>query len=461
MKTTRSTEKGQILVLLALALLGLLGFTALAIDGGMIYADRRYMQSSADAASLAGGGFIASEIQNTAAYQMHRSDFNCGTLTPILMGSGSTGEGVALAKAAANGFDATAAGSTDVVDVVVSCDSGLKTVDVQVTITHETNTSFVHLFTGEAMKNTVTSVTTVEPGTLAGGGYSIVALREECDPSDPGVTITGNTDVLLIDGGIWSNSCMTYDGTSLKVKVEPPATDSIVYNTDLAFNGTDPADVIPAPVDIGRLHDATNMNVDITCPSTAGDPHENYGQHSDTTPMVLSPGNIGDITMTKGTIVLSGGLYCIDGTVNLTGGEFTIDTSDPSSPKGVTLYFTGNSFSINGGVHVVLASPNEEPTFAVAQVGDAIEDLLMYVPRGFSPVISLNGNSGSSISGTIFAPESFIDVGGNTTLDSGETFTLTTSIIGLDVKVHGTPGINIVYDPTTDYGEPTSLYLRK
>lgn len=460
MKNNHSSEKGQILVLLALALLGLLGFTALAIDGGMIYADRRYMQSSADAASLAGGGFIASEIQNTSTYQMHRSDFNCSTLTPIMTGSGSTGESVALAKAAANGFDATAAGSTDVVDVVVSCDSGLKTVDVQVTITHETNTSFVHLFTGEAMKNTVTSVTTVEPGTLFGGGYSIVALREDCHPSDPGVTITGNTDVLLIDGGIWSNSCMTYDGTSLKVKVEPPDPDAIVYNTDLAFNGTDPADVIPAPVDIGRLHDATNMNVDISCPSTSGDPHENYGQHSDTTPMEINPGNIGDITMTKGTIILTGGLYCIDGTVNLTGGEFTIDTT---AMNGVTLYFTGDSFSINGGVHVVLAAANADGTPVVNNEDHAIEDLLMYVPRGYDPVISLNGNSGSSISGTIFAPESFIDVGGNTTLDStlGETFILTTSIIGLDVKVHGTPGINIVYDPTTDYGEPTSLYLRK
>src|SRR5574340_532241 len=129
MKTVHSSEKGQIVVLLVLVLLGLLGFTALAIDGGMIYADRRYMQSSADAASLAGGGFIASEVQSDSTYQMHRSDFNCSTLTPILMGSGSTGEGVALAKAAANGFDETAAGSTDVVDVVVTCDAGLKTVD--------------------------------------------------------------------------------------------------------------------------------------------------------------------------------------------------------------------------------------------------------------------------------------------------------------------------------------------
>jgi len=55
MKTTflKLKERGQIVILLAVVLIILLGFTALAIDGSMIYSDRRYAQNAADAAALA------------------------------------------------------------------------------------------------------------------------------------------------------------------------------------------------------------------------------------------------------------------------------------------------------------------------------------------------------------------------------------------------------------------------
>src|SRR3990172_1744116 len=52
------SENGQILVLLVLAIIGLLGMTALALDGSMVYADRRFTQSVADSSSLAGGNAI-------------------------------------------------------------------------------------------------------------------------------------------------------------------------------------------------------------------------------------------------------------------------------------------------------------------------------------------------------------------------------------------------------------------
>jgi len=57
-------QKGQIIVIFAVALVVLLGFTALAIDGGMVYSDRRFSQSAADAASLAGGGAGAATLED-------------------------------------------------------------------------------------------------------------------------------------------------------------------------------------------------------------------------------------------------------------------------------------------------------------------------------------------------------------------------------------------------------------
>src|SRR6185503_21378464 len=48
----RSHERGQALVIIALAVVGLFGFSALAIDGSRVFSDRRNAQNAADTASL-------------------------------------------------------------------------------------------------------------------------------------------------------------------------------------------------------------------------------------------------------------------------------------------------------------------------------------------------------------------------------------------------------------------------
>src|SRR5512139_2570863 len=64
-----TSEHGQVAVLLVLAMVVLLGFTALAVDGSIIYSDRRFAQSGADAASLAGGGAAATMIDNQPLFK--------------------------------------------------------------------------------------------------------------------------------------------------------------------------------------------------------------------------------------------------------------------------------------------------------------------------------------------------------------------------------------------------------
>ena len=54
MKQPRAREQGQAIVILALMMIGLLAFAALAIDGGNAYVERRRAQNGADAAALAG-----------------------------------------------------------------------------------------------------------------------------------------------------------------------------------------------------------------------------------------------------------------------------------------------------------------------------------------------------------------------------------------------------------------------
>src|SRR5512138_1353960 len=51
--TIRKAEKGQALILIALAAVGLFAFAALAIDGSRVFSDRRHAQNAADTSVLA------------------------------------------------------------------------------------------------------------------------------------------------------------------------------------------------------------------------------------------------------------------------------------------------------------------------------------------------------------------------------------------------------------------------
>jgi len=59
-------EKGQVMVIVALAMVVLLGFTALAVDGGALYLERRNMVTAADAAALAGAKELYLSDSNVA-----------------------------------------------------------------------------------------------------------------------------------------------------------------------------------------------------------------------------------------------------------------------------------------------------------------------------------------------------------------------------------------------------------
>ncbi len=65
-RKSRSTQSGQAIVLMALAMVALLAFTALAIDGGRFYAQRRAAQNAADMSSLAGVQYYYTHLIPTA-----------------------------------------------------------------------------------------------------------------------------------------------------------------------------------------------------------------------------------------------------------------------------------------------------------------------------------------------------------------------------------------------------------
>ncbi|HET7142864.1 MAG TPA: pilus assembly protein TadG-related protein, partial [Anaerolineales bacterium] len=79
------SERGQAMILIVFSILGILGMSALAIDGGNAYADRRRAETAASAAALT------------------------ASITRI---KGGDWRAAALASAAANGYDNNGASNT-------------------------------------------------------------------------------------------------------------------------------------------------------------------------------------------------------------------------------------------------------------------------------------------------------------------------------------------------------------
>ena len=151
---------------------------------------------------------------------------------------------------------------------------------------------------------------------------------------------------------------------------------------------------------------------------------------------------------------MSPGLYCVSGTVSM-------NSNVHLSGIGITIYYTGKSFTINGGINTELAAPNSP---AHLPTNNAVEDLLLYVPKlepgdTNRPDIKINGGSGSSFGGTIYAPDSLVIVNGNAT--AADPMTMTTSIIAYDIDMTGTSYVNMVYNSDMDYGWPSNLQQQK
>ena len=75
MKRNFRSERGQAMILIVFAILGLIGITALAVDGGTTYADRRQAQNAADSAVLAaslarirGGNYETAALSRAQEY---------------------------------------------------------------------------------------------------------------------------------------------------------------------------------------------------------------------------------------------------------------------------------------------------------------------------------------------------------------------------------------------------------
>ena len=191
MKKQVSLENGQVMILIAIGFAILLGFVALAVDGGMLYSDRRQAQNAADAAALAGGGAAATSIENNKLFY---SSWNCSD--PRIAAVRQAAVAAAIQQAAEYGSTLTASGVPGDNVVVATCGqdskNGLvnKYFEVSTYISHTTTTSFLQLLAGDSLSSHVQASSRVYPRSPLVYGNAVVALNpQNCQGQQNGLTI--------------------------------------------------------------------------------------------------------------------------------------------------------------------------------------------------------------------------------------------------------------------------------
>jgi Putative Flp pilus-assembly TadE/G-like len=436
----KKNEKGQALILMALAFVGMLGFVALAIDGGMIYSDRRFAQNGADAASLAGGGEAALSMENQhVLYQ----DFSCSDAR--ILAAENTAITAAISRAADNSFTI----DTDTSDkngVSVDCaitDSPFgkdKHVDVHVQITRDTDSIFAHFVFQGPLRNSVDAITRIRPRSPMAYGNAIVALNTDaCSGNSNGVIFGGSSASTINGGGVFSNGCLKGNGGTFAADV----TDGNVTYVEEATGTL--SNISPAPNQISTH--LPNSSYEMRTPDCSGLHHRT--QNSDE----ISPGVYSSISLTHGELTLKPGLYCLTASNNafkINGGELT--------GHGVTLYILNGSVSVSGNAVVDLSAPLIAP-----DPSPAIPGMLIQLGRGNTNTVDIEGTSASTFVGTIYAPDGDIELAGTGDASSGgeDVARFHTQLIGQNVFITGNVDLDINFQASENATIPAKLELYK
>jgi hypothetical protein len=462
----KSKEKGQALILIAFAAVGLFAFTALAIDGSRVFSDHRHAQNAADTSALAAAlGKIRADPPNTAD---------------------AAAEAAGIARAASNGFDDT----NSVVEVnncaepnldppCVGLPTGADASEyLQVVIRSATKTTFTRVIGRTEVPILVSAIARAMPGGLepVGKGSALAAMSPHDDKALWG---QGNFSLDINNSGVFDNSdhsCgFTIGGAAG------------TYSVDTAFNLVS-NNVCKNPAWLtlnGPLQQASPIDyppkVDVLIPNITctGDSVYNSANR------IYSPGYHHNLNIPNGTVTFAPGNHCFDGGVNISGntniiafnanflvtsGDFKI-TSGNFTCNNLLVHINGGSgFHIGGNTTdkcqglTIIASTGDfgwsgNPTIDFkAPTWGPYKGLLVYLPYGNSQALTINGNSNQQLTGSIIAVSSPITVSGNSA-----TWALSTEIIGYTVKLAGVGQIVIDYDPEDMFKQPipTEIQMTK
>ncbi len=421
MVIAKKSEKGQAIIVIVIGFIVILGFVGLAIDGGMVYSDRRNAQNAADASALAGGGAAALSLENSHVFW---SQWSCPSDNRI-QAAISAAQTAAISRAAGNLFTIGTNAATGNY-VTVQCGSTTngagytdKYFDVTVHISTTTRTNFVQVVIGNrGIPSQVEAVTRVRPRHPIAWGNAIVALNPSgCAGQNNGTGFHGNPGTEVWGGGVLSNGCLQMDGAASTWIQQP-------------WNATYGSECSKCDFVTGPITTTQNALTPGLTPDKLTSDDYTLPEPDCTNRWVSGIG--GD---------LSPGLYCVNG-------DLTIHNDTTGS--GITIYVTGK-LTINGNVTVKLSAlRGNEPG-----VNGAVPGVLFFIPQSNPGPVKLNGTSDSLFSGAVYAPGASVDLTG-----TGNTESYNCQIIGWNVTAGGNAATGIHYDDAIAANQPSSLDLQ-
>lgn len=393
MKSPPRTEQGQALIMIVFVIIGLIGVTALAVDGGNAYSDRQHAQNAADSAALAGALARVGNTGNwiTATYQ----------------------------KAADNGYDND--GVTNVVKISSPPASGPYKGNfeyIQVQITSHVKTYFASVLGVTELTNRVEATSFTKPAEYKPilGGAAIISLSPTSDcgnkksfyvHSEATLDITGsgvfinsnNPDCALIQRG--EGSIRINDGHPIQI-VGGASIQKPKLLTPYPPDTSAPPVTYPPPFYMPKFG----------CPEKAEVSADGES---------MSPGNWDDDFPPPGVHRLRSGVYCLNKDFKVNG---------KLKGNGVLFKIEHGRVQITGHAQVNLSAK---------MTGD-LAGLLFYQPIDNTNTMVLGGDSGSVYKGTILAPGAQIRIKGP---DKGSGFH--SQVVGYTIDVDGDSDIVIKF----------------
>ena len=432
----KSMQRGQALILVALAIVGLVGFTALAVDGGHVFSDRRHSQNASDTAAYAAAlALVRDPAGNWKQAGIDRAGDNGYSAS-----DGVTEVSVYLCSElprTVNGYslrcDGLPAGADPTHYVYVHIKSLVKMFFAPVVGWREvTNHTDAVVLAAEQ------SETSFFPG------YALVSTMLGCPNNynhDP-FTVTGSSGTTIVNAGILVNSNCTYpqpaydQGGSSEVETD---TGVCVVGRAESTNTNPPPTEDCSPIDVSKY-----SLINPVCS------HEGRIEEKEPGVYWAYPGLYGpnfdfdsiDDVNPSGTLKLQKGIYCfydgidLNSTWNITtdlDGQHDYD----SASEGVLFFVPSGDITFNGSSHLdIHAIDSTIDNFPARFV-----NYLIYVPPSNQANIHITGDNGSEFTGTILAPTSYVALNGGT-----GTVGLNSQVIGYAVAIEGNGTLDINYN---------------
>ncbi|HMU93870.1 MAG TPA: pilus assembly protein TadG-related protein [Anaerolineales bacterium] len=399
----RNSERGQAIIVIVFAIIGIVGISSLAIDGSNALIDRRKSETAASAAALAG-----------ALARIEGRDWRES----------------ALAAAKMNGYDND--GENSIVELNTPPINGPYAGDaeyIEVIVTSNMRTYFGSIIGIPVVTSVGYAVAQTKPAEYGQmfDGYALVSLapHSECDKKKA-FWLHNEPTIVLEGGGIFVNSdndvCAFLQEGSGSIRVQDESPITVVGGASVQKAQL----ISPAIVQPGAIP--------ISYPPAFQMPKIGCGSKIATIDLVtgtMTSGNYeepGDFPP-EGIHDLESGIYCISGDVVIGGGTRL-------TGNGVTLIVEQGEVRIAAEAEVDLSAPKN---------GNAA-GLLIYMPLDNHSRIALNGNADSNFTGTILAPSADIRLNGP---DSKHGFH--SQIIGYYIEVDGQSKIVIKYEDEDNY----------